>query len=203
MSLLTLFGLTSFGQQYSAGLDANVCVSHYSMQAQNAYPYMGTWVVVSVGGTPDSIHSPSSMVFNLSPGANVFIWSIDSVPVSEWDTVIIYNNSITANAGPDLSIETDMVTLQAAPLAAGEWGMWSVVSGGGNVFDTIPNAVVRNIPLGDNIYRWTIHKSGCVSSDDVLVHRSAVTQYSAGPDANVCEPYYQMAAQGTDNFMGT
>nr|WP_320119652.1 gliding motility-associated C-terminal domain-containing protein [uncultured Marinifilum sp.] len=77
-------------------------------------------------------------------------------------------------------------------------GMWSKVSGPGNVvFDDIndPESRVTVDLLGTYVFRWTEENGTCSDSDDVEVNFYKQPNVNAGPDGNTCGLLeYQLAA---------
>ncbi len=94
-------------------------------------------------------------------------------------------------AGPDQSICGTAAALAADPLASGESGSWSVVSGTAVFADqTNPLTQVTGLALGDNVLRWTLVSNGLPEVDEVVitVFDPAATIALAGPDSVLCLP---------------
>lgn len=125
-----------------AGENTTVCQNSVQLNAISPENGFGMWTAIQGNANFVDPTFPHTMVFDLALGLNVFRWFVQNEACVGEGIVEILNNMVITNAGPDLSIVNNSVTLQAEPLDVGEWGMWSVISGGGNVFDTIPNAVV-------------------------------------------------------------
>ena len=92
-------------------------------------------------------------------------------------------------AGPDQSICGTAAALAADPLASGESGSWSVVSGTAVFADqTNPLTQVTGLALGDNVLRWTLVSNGLPEVDEVVitVFDPAATIALAGPDSVLC-----------------
>lgn len=97
----------------------------------------------------------------------------DGSPIKD-DVIYKVSKLTIADAGPDRVECPGTINLQANPAAAGETGIWSVVSG------TLPPPSPINSPtaavtlpaadkLGVTVYRWTIKDGECESSSEVQV----------------------------------
>lgn len=78
-----------------------------------------------------------------------------------------------ANAGPDQNLPNVFDTQLNAVLAFDyESGIWSLISGSGNLADsTNPKTALTGLTLGRNKFRWTVTNKACpVSSDSVFIN---------------------------------
>lgn len=94
-------------------------------------------------------------------------------------------------AGPDQSICGTAAALAADPLASGESGSWSVVSGTAVFADhTNPLTQVNGLSSGENVLQWTIISNGLPEVDEVVitVYDPAATVALAGTDSILCLP---------------
>ncbi len=180
----------------SAGGDQELCTDYTLLSAQ-APPTggIGNWELVSGFG---SITNPSlynTEITNLQSGFSTFKWTIfkngcESVP----DEVSINNNSFTADAGEDQSLE-DFVTstFLSATLPENATGEWMLVGGGGNII-TIndPSTEVTNMPTGINTFMWTV-TDFCTSYDYVEI---TVIDFHVNPGINrtICSDFVQLNA---------
>ncbi len=180
--LVLLFSYSNGYAQANAGIDQEVCTNSTTL---NASPPSGYWTVISGSGVFADVSLATTSVTALGLGANTFRWTAPGqTPVS--DDVIITNNSVTANAGVDLNVSSDNALLNANdPALQTAFGSWAVISGMG-IFDnpSLYNTYVRNLQSGQNIFRWTVSKGTCFSSDDVIVTANPLY---AGDDQNVCK----------------
>ena len=162
-----------------AGPDQDICDSFTTLSG-NAFGTNenGTWTVTEGTGVFGDAGNPLTSVSGLSTGTNRFVWTIEALtgpcPPST-DTVTVEVDAITvANAGPDQNICTTSTTLAADAAGTGETGTWTVVSGTGN-FNNInaQNTQVTGLSIGNNVFRWTISKSGTCpdTQDDVTINR--------------------------------
>ena len=154
------------------------------MQAVLPVSGTGQWDLLSGGGTISSITDPSTFISNLSNGINTFRWYVEYNGCNSIDYVNILVLNFEAYAGTDKKICTDSLKLNARD-DGGTPQVWSVVSGQG-VFDDpyVHDTWVRNIGLGENIFRWSVTITGATDDDEVLITR--VTS-DAGENQNICE----------------
>jgi hypothetical protein len=91
----------------------------------------------------------------------------DSIIVTN---LTIYQNPTSANAGSDQNICINAASINANTANIGT-GIWSIISGTGNIVNiNDPTTGINNLGLGNNILRWTISNGSCISSfDDVTI----------------------------------
>lgn len=133
-----------------------------------------------------------SNLINL-PNQNLVVSvSGDTLYITEGNWVLIpglsssNSGNVFANAGVDIvnSCQTSF-NLNAAPLAPGSTGQWSIISGsGGNLVDsTHPNALFIGHEGESYILKWTVQHSGGSSSFDQLNISIAVNTETSLADA--------------------
>ena len=85
-------------------------------------------------------------------------------------SVLVYRIPV-ANAGPDQVLSFLSETTMAAELAyAYESGVWSIISGTGEVFDsTYVKTTVTGLSADNNIFLWTVTNGVCPASSDTVV----------------------------------
>jgi gliding motility-associated-like protein len=189
----------------NAGVDQGLCTPSLSttMTANVANPpAIGTWSVLAGSGTVSNANNPTTVVSGLAVGENVFVWSIfNGVCTASitTDTVSIFvydGNAVNANAGPDQSICTPLstVSMDANTAIFPASGQWTLVSGGGTIADsTDPLTAITGLPIGENIFEWTIDNGPCtngVTADQVsiFVFDDNNPVADAGPDILLCLP---------------
>lgn len=94
-------------------------------------------------------------------------------------------------AGPDQAICATSAVLAADPLAAGESGSWSVLSGAAVFADQhSPITQVTGLAPGENVLQWTLIGDGPPEIDQLVitVYDPAATVAFAGPDSLLCLP---------------
>lgn len=116
----------------------------------------------------------------------------NSVPVN----VTFWQPIGPANAGEDITlIGVDSVILNATPPSYGS-GFWSVVSGGGIfVYSLNAHTVAKQIPLGENIYRWIVSNGACIPPDDKVKVTVTNIKIPEGfsPNGDVVNDYFQIS----------
>lgn len=191
-----------------AGYDQANCADTAYLVANNPYPGVGTWGILTGSGSGnaqfDNPDSPFTKVRQLDRGDNVLTWTINHKGCKSVSQVVVRNNNPTfANAGPDQSQCLSQVVLAANTPAVGS-GHWTIRNGGG-VFDNMdkPSASVGSLNFGSNIFRWTIENNGCVSFDDVVIEANTIIA-NVGPDQpNVCSSSTVLQANSAIPGVGT
>jgi gliding motility-associated-like protein len=94
--------------------------------------------------------------------------NVDSIMIQVFSEPVAY-------AGPDQVLEYVFWTNMAAnPLNINESGVWSLISGTGEVHDsTDTKTSVINLSTGENIFQWTVTNKVCPPSKDtvnIIVH---------------------------------
>ncbi len=154
----------------------------------------GTWTQVS--GTMATITSSSqynTTVTGLTNGTYAFEWAVYSggcLPTRDTVVVTISPATTIANAGTDIEICGNSVTLNGNTPTVGI-GQWSQVVGGGGISissETSATPLISNLSNGVYAFMWTISNNACPSTSDtvtVYVTNPPVTPL-AGADITVC-----------------
>lgn len=206
---VSVFIYNNDAPEANAGPDASFCtpVSTYQMTANTPeIPGLGTWeIVIGAGltgtGTIDNVNSPTANISGLVVGENRFSWTIYNgpceAPTIDYISIFIYDeNQPEADAGEDQEI---CLPLNAVDMAANDQifpatGQWILIQGGGNIQNTEdPTTIVSDLPVGNNIFQWTIDNGPCdpsITSDQVTisVFDPEAPMANAGPDQFFCEP---------------
>lgn len=83
---------------------------------------------------------------------------------------IIVNEKPVAVAGSDQELKFIFETQMEAELSSSETGDWSVISGSGQILDiNSPTSGIIELPVGENIFLWTVRNGKCESSDEVKI----------------------------------
>ncbi len=200
-----------------AGPDRGVCdslaVNMAGLPAGNGGT--GTWSVISGGGILSDIHSPVSLVSNLSFGSNEFRWTVVSqygICSGSNDNVIITRDAAPAPAFAGL--DQNLCSSVTAPLGANNAtvgsGSWSVVTNPSGILPVFnpgvsnPNATVQIFSGSEGIYEfaWTIVNGSCRTADTLQVDFGIpVPPADAGPADTVCGT--TAALNGNDPGIGT
>jgi gliding motility-associated-like protein len=175
----------------NAGPDQSVCSAVATLAGNTPTAGTGFWSLISGTGTITAPTSATSGVTGLSVGANVFRWTITSGTCpSSFDEVTITRdaNPTIANAGTDQTLCTSSTTL-AGNLPAIGTGMWTLISGTGNLTTPSSNTSgVTGLTTGAAVFRWTISNGTCPSSSDQVTinHDANPTIANAGTDQTLC-----------------
>ncbi|MCB9166736.1 MAG: gliding motility-associated C-terminal domain-containing protein [Flavobacteriales bacterium] len=184
----------------NAGPDQSVCGTSATLAGVLPFPNLqGTWSVVSGSGTFSNPNSATATVSGLSPGQNIYQWSVnyqtcgvttDQVVVTSYDP-----GQAAANAGPDqsLCLPTNSATLAGNTATAPAVGTWTLVTGQGTITNpNSANSTVTGLGVGANTFRWTIINGPCgaPTTDQVTIFLYSNLQgvANAGPDQQLCAP---------------
>jgi len=182
--ILLIFNNHSLNAQIAnAGSDQNVCSTSATLNSLN-FPNTGVWILVSGSGVIQNSSGHITLVSNLSPGENIFRWTLDVN--SSFDDISIFNDTpTTANAGSDFGTCTDS-TQFSGNLPSFGTGTWTLFAGAGNIQNSLLyNSKVNGLNNGVNTFRWTIKINTCTSIDEVAITRSSVSS-NAGKDSAFC-----------------
>ncbi|MCO6482218.1 MAG: gliding motility-associated C-terminal domain-containing protein [Flavobacteriales bacterium] len=197
----------------AAGDDQGLCspTDFTTMTGSNViYPATGTWILVSGTGTIVDPSSPTTAITGLGVGPNTFRWTVDNGPCgavsSEEVTITLYDSSVSgANAGPDQDLCTPQTTATMAASAAPSpaQGTWQLVSGGGTITDIhSPVTTITDLPVGENIFRWSVSNGACPvnpASDEVsiFVYDANNLVAAAGPVQHLCSDDASTTLEGS------
>ncbi len=188
----------------ASGPDQELCspVDQTTMAGSSlTYPATGTWTLVGGTGLIADPASPTTAISGLGIGVNVFRWAVDNgpcgAPTTDQVSITLFDSSVNGSyAGADQSLCTPQATatLAANPAPAPAQGTWVLVLGGGTIANLHdPVTTVSNLPVGENIFRWTVTNGACPvdpPSDEVSIFLfdagNAVAD--AGPDQELCTP---------------
>ena len=172
-----------------AGPDQTLCnTSETQLNAVVPEYGFGSWSVVTGTARFSDEELHNTRVGDLAPGRNVLKWTISVSGMEYTDTVVITNNTPTiANAGIDQRLCADSVILEGNQAAYGI-GKWVLVSGAGQIVDTLQNnTLVRGLSKGMNTFKWLINNNNCLSSDEVVIYNDLPTEAYAGIDKTTCD----------------
>ncbi len=170
-----------------AGLNQEICVDTFKLQASNPSSGYGMWTKVSPYGNFDVPTVHNTIVRNIGMGPNTYRWTVYSGICSASDEVVITNNTATvADAGDDQISCDGTATLVGSTPDLDESGLWTSISGGGTIQnETRYYTGVSGLSYGDNRYVWTITRGSCESMDTVTVTNNNINVY-AGENQEVC-----------------
>lgn len=186
-----------------AGPDQDICTPTTSVTMAGNAPVasaIGTWSIISGGGTIVSPNSPTTSITNLPVGINVFEWSINNGSCGTTTSQVTINvfdqNNPDANAGPDqeLCTPTTSTTLAGSSLTIPATGQWTLVSGSGTIADpSSPTSSVSGLAVGENIFQWSVSNGNCANANttdqvSIFVFDELNADADAGPDQEFCTP---------------
>jgi len=178
----------------AAGLDQSTCGTTATLSANNPAIGSGLWTTVSGLGMVSNSTQYNSTITNLSTGTNTFLWTITNNGCVSQDDVTVTNNSFNANAGVDQTICASSTNLAGGDPAPGT-GVWTTIVGSNSIaIPAMNTTLVSNLNQGANVYRWTVNRNGCVSSDEVTITNNLPTTAIAGANQDVCATTSTLAA---------
>ncbi len=194
-----------------AGSEQHICGTTATMKATDPTKGTGAWTNVSGSGTA-TLNTFNSPVTGLTSATNQFKWTVtytSGTTCTDDSFVIIYNDTpVTSNAGVQINLcQANSTTLNANSAGAGE-GKWDITKGSG-VFNskTLETALVSNIPIGQNTYKWTITKGNCSSESKIDVYNNTVVAKVYGDNStetkNICETSTNLSANNPVATQGT
>jgi len=186
-----------------AGIDGEVCAFTTSLQALPPAPGTGVWSVENGGNaivTTPTLNT--SGVTNLDYGVNTFKWAVTQNNCTNYDYVVITNNSPTpANAGADETICENFYTLNGNLPTIGT-GRWYVSSGGGTFANaTLHNTMITQMGYNLNTYAWKITRGSCESIDYVRITNHKANPV-AGNNQSICASSSLLMAQNPAPWAG-
>ena len=158
-----------------------------------------SWTLISGGGNIINPTIYNTIITELSPGPNIFRWTLVNGECSDSDDLIITNNSPEEfTIEPDKEVCTDYTTLSVEPAPAYGSGIWSILTGG--IFTTIAepsnnNTLVNNLQPGLNEFKWKVTNGNCTDWDKVTITYIEPPQAQAGPDTIVCQDFINLYAE--------
>lgn len=189
----------------NAGPDQSICIpvapNIVTMAGSNVIaPAVGTWTVVSGGGTITNPNSPTTQITGLPIGISEFRWTVSNGPCPNGITQdvvqirVFDSGTPDANAGPDQSLCTTngTTTMAGSAVASPSTGSWTLVSGTGTIVNpNSPTTQVTGLQVGQNIFQWTVDNGPCVNG--ITTDQMSIFVYdpnnpvaAAGPNQNIC-----------------
>jgi len=149
-----------------AGENIILCLANGVLNAETPTVGTGIWEIIQGTAVFEDETSPFSGVSGLTPGDNIFSWTVTNGTCPESTSQVIVFRKDSVYAGIDQTICADTITLGAAEPSEGT-GAWSVISGDGTFADaTLFNTIVTNLAAGENVFQWTVTGSDCPDSTD-------------------------------------
>ena len=185
----------------NAGGDQVLCSEQATMDAVNVSGATGTWSVVFGTGSFSNVNSNQTQVLGLSPGTNLFRWSITNTACTSSDEVTVTSNFFTVDAGSDFSTCETTAVLQGEIPTGSAYGLWTNIGASTLTITnaTLHNTTITNIPVGVSTLRWTLSKNGCTSSDNVVITNNYIDLYAPSNDIITCDDEIILSIFGPDD----
>ncbi len=182
-------------QGINAGGDISTCNGEAFLNASSPAAGVGDWKIISGQGAFDDSSDPVTRVYNLDKGINRIAWVVDNYACSIGDTITVNNREIDITAGADQVLCDSRTTLNATVPPEGATGEWSVIRGAATFMERSEHDTrVSGLATGENEVMWTIIKSGCVFTDNVILVNNMPTPANAGPDQEISINHAQLEA---------
>ena len=187
------------------GTNFSLCDSNTTLRG--ALPAGGSVIWTKIAGGANIGNSTSAVtgITNLTPGANVFVYSVNagniSCPTGSYSNALITVTRDTFPsapiAGADQSVCGTQAILSASTPGIGI-GTWAVIRGGGIVAQpNSPTSAINGLALGQNILRWNISNGTCTFPfyDEVIIYRDDTLKgANAGTDTSICPTSYNITS---------
>ena len=203
--------VTNLSVPANAGGDQTICISSPSttLAANTPSAGIGTWSVLTGGGSITYSNSAGSTVTNLSVGSNLLEWTLSGGGCSNSDTMMIQVDQVPdlSNAGTNQALcISSPSTMLAANVPVSGSGQWSIISGGGLIANvTQYNSSVINLNPGANILEWTISNGACASSSSTVLLQvdTGTIIANAGLDQTICVSSLSLTLGASSPTLGT
>ena len=157
----------------ASALDTLYACNSTSVQLSAGVPLygIGTWTTEQ-GASIANINLSTSAANNLSPGWNLFIWTVTSGACpSSADTMNVFVTPVASieQADTALCIEDGAIVLNGTTPLADQSVSWILISGSGDVADfSDPSTTIDDYGLGTNIILYLMEHDDCPSTTDTL-----------------------------------
>ncbi len=188
--------ITNYNYPAVAQDDESICGDSYLLKANDPSPGTGKWERISGSGTIENMNAAETNVTGIGLGESKFTWTIDVEGCVKSDEVVIWNNTIVANAGKSKSICSNTAPL-AGNIIEGARGHWSS-SSGDVVFSISTNSnTIGEFPKGKSKVAWNISFKNCTATDEITITNNAF-DISAGADVYTDDPESRIEAQALE-----
>jgi gliding motility-associated-like protein len=213
---MTIFLFEAENLEADAGVDQELCTPNTITSTLSGssiiFPAVGTWTLVQGTGTIANANSPTTDVFDLSIGENIFQWTVDNGPCATGittDQVSIFvfdanNPNADAGAGADLCTPNTSLPLSASAVTFPATGVWTIVQGTGTIADpNSPNTTITDLGVGVIVLAWTVDNGACpngITSDQLVINLFDENNpiADAGADQQICTPDQDVQLQGSN-----
>ncbi len=192
----------------NAGPDQSICSPDDNVfMAANTptSPAVGTWTLITGGGTIVNANDPNTEITNLPIGTNCFQWTTDNggcgagVTFDQICIQVFSDNQLAADAGDDqdLCTPTSSTFMEGNSLISPATGAWTQIGGPVtvNLADANdPETEVTGITdVGCYQFQWQINNGVCLNAItldtmEICVFNSGFDPADAGVDQELCSP---------------
>jgi len=209
--------ITNLHVDVFAGKDTIICGKTVTLNANTPdVGDVGEWSLISgVGGgtfKPSDKNNPSILMGGLDYGANGFVWTITHAGCTSSDSIFVINDNPyytdtngdrrEVSAGDPIFVNGSTAVMVADAPEVGA-GVWSLVSGGGELVDpTDAGTIVNNLRRGESVFRWTVSNGICSYSSDVTITNGSIEEANAGRNDTTCTGEIILSANEPINALG-
>jgi gliding motility-associated-like protein len=155
-----------------AGPDLRICDSTAILRAVQPLAGTGKWTFIEGQGSLNDPSLPSAAA-QVHLGESKLRWTVSNGSCGEdSDEMQISRHSFfETRAGEDQVLETGQTVMNAELFEPGT-GYWTVVEGSGTISDPYdPHAVITQLSIGNNVFKWTIRQKSCPeTADETLLY---------------------------------
>ena len=165
---LTIFNYTNIAA--NAGSDTAFCgLGFVQLNATNVAGFSGSWISAGLTTFDNPVLS-NAVATLIDYGTDTLNWTITNGACTTTDYLLITAaEPVNAEAGDYQLVCANDAVLIARGFINGV-GIWSVVTGSGNLADpTNDSTSVTDLPVGNTVFLWTITNGPCSAADTVSV----------------------------------
>ena len=146
------------------------CVNFATISGNPPTTGTGSWSLVAGNGVFDNTADNTTVVRDVGPGVNQYMWTIQKGDCSSDAVITITNNSVEAVVGDSIEVCGTQAYLNGNEPDAGETGTWTNIAGTGTVTNpTLYNSEVTGLNKGNNKFRWSVSNGDCDNYADIIV----------------------------------
>ncbi|MFK7755457.1 MAG: gliding motility-associated C-terminal domain-containing protein [Flavobacteriales bacterium] len=197
------------GLAASAGDNQSYCTPVNTATLEGSeliFPAVGEWQILIGDGDLTDPTDPLTQITNLTVGETILSWTVDNGACggvsTDFVSIFIFDDAAPDSfAGEDqeMCLPQNSANMTAVPAVFPAIGSWSLLSGGG-VIENInsPNSEITELPVGENLFLWTVNNVPCengVTMDTVSIYvfPNDFELANAGEDQERCAPLDSLA----------
>lgn len=167
-----------------------LCTQGTTLAAVLPVTGIGSWALLSGGGSIAATSQPTTAVTGLINGLNQFVWTVQQAPCPPNSATLTLTKSgdmTTAQAGINQTICGPTTLLNAIHVTQGN-GSWTVLSGSASISSpTLASTSVSQLPTGTTVLRWTVTNGTCTPSiDDLVIESKTISPALTSSDLQQC-----------------